>query len=102
LLPDWDDCRPAEPRCTEDHRPGAYAGPPAAERFQGLNVGDLPATVTHLTCCNGVYWDLYWWDPARETIYHLGLTGAPAQRLGERTSPENVESARQLVRLAER
>jgi len=102
LLPDWEGCAPAEPRCTRDSRAGPYAGPPAEERFQGLEVDDLPATVTHLTCCNGVYWDLFWWDAGRETIYHLGLSGAPAQRLGTRTGPESVEGARQLVGLAER
>jgi hypothetical protein len=95
LLPPWDGCGPASDHCTDEPRAlptsiPAGSVPPPVERFQNLRVHGLPAAVSHTTCCNGVYWDVYWMEPTRGMLYHVGLTGAPAEKLGTKVDASSA------------
>ena len=94
------ECDPNDTYCATDNG-YIVAGPPTNEYFAGLTVGDQPAIVRHITCCNGEYWSLSWYAPASDTSYGVDLALDIAGRLGASgIEPSNVEAAQALTEIA--
>lgn len=74
-------CSPTALYCQENTL-GRDDGSPSSEVFRGMAVNGKPATVTHVTCCNGLYWMVDWTDDAQGLAYHLELTQDVAQPYG--------------------
>lgn len=99
-FPAFPRCAPDAGYCTENIL-GRDDTRPAEEVFRGLGVGGVPATVVHITCCNGIYWRVVWHDEQADMTYKLELDLAVAARYGETISPSNIEAARELAAMAE-
>jgi hypothetical protein len=97
--PQFTHCVPTALNCT-DNILGRDDTRPASEIFRGLLVNGLPAYVTHITCCNGLYWIVSWYEPTADVTYELSLEQDVARPYGDAISPSNVGLARQLASLA--
>jgi hypothetical protein len=99
-----DSCAPNATYCASTPYP---SGKLTNETFRGLQVGDGPATVSHIICCNGHHWSVLWYSAALDTTYELLLSQDVADEIsaselgeGNRPAAESVASiAARLVPL---
>lgn len=68
-------------------------GPLGSEIFRGLSVNGNAAVVTHVACCTGVYWDVFWSDPAQGLNYDMEFSLAVAQVYGDAIQGDRREAA---------
>lgn len=73
-----------------------------SELFFGLTVGSRPAVVRHVTCCNGQFWEIVWYDGEADVTRGYSLYLDVAERLGSnpRVDPDNVAAASILAGVA--
>ncbi len=53
-----------------------------SEIFRNLSVRGTPAVVTHTICCNGVYWDVTWYEAAVNVSYSMSFQQDIARAYG--------------------
>jgi hypothetical protein len=76
-------------------------GSPTNEKFRGMRVGNHPAVVTHVICCNGHYFRVTWLDSGARSTYSMEFTGETADRFVTSTiSGRNQSSADAMAALA--
>src|SRR5581483_6379886 len=67
------------------------------EAFKGIQVGDDPAMVEHILCCNGHHWSVIWYGSAQDTTYELMLSVDVANEISASVLGEENRSAAESV-----
>ena len=93
-------CLPEAVYCRGDANP--ISGTAYSETFRGLRVGTYPAVAEHITCCNGLYWVVTWYDQSANATYRVELAQAVARPYGEMIDAANAPAAQRLAELASR